>query len=87
MSIGVEQLARLYEAANTANKLYAAARKERAPIPVREKLFESAREINSAYDRAKRQFKRQQKAAHKSALLTQQIKFYLDQQEAQHENH
>ncbi len=76
------QLARLYHAANEANSLYAAARKEKAPKAVRDSLKQRASELNSAYDAAKRQFKRQQKAERRAEMRTTMIRFYLDQAEA-----
>ena len=79
----MEQLARLFEAANRANSELAAAHRAK---PRDKDLIERARQrssaLNSAYDAAKRQYKRQQKAAQKSEMLTTMIGFYLDHQEA-----
>lgn len=79
----MEQLARLFEAANRANSELAAAHRMR---PRDKDLIERARQIssalNSAYDAAKRQHKRQKNAAQKSAMLTTMIGFYLDYKEA-----
>jgi len=81
--ITLEQLARLFDAANRANSELAAAHRMR---PRDRDAIERARQrssaLNSAYDAAKRQHKRQQKAAQKSAMLTTMIGFYLDHQEA-----
>ena len=82
-SITMEQLARLFDAANRANSELAAAHRMR---PRDRDAVERARQrssaLNSAYDAAKRQHKRQRKAAQKSAMLTTMIGFYLDSKEA-----
>lgn len=79
----MEQLARLFEAANRANSELAAAHRAK---PRDKDLIERARQrssaLNSAYDAAKRQYKRQQKAAQKSEMLTTMIGFYLGYKEA-----
>ena len=79
----LEQLARLFDAANRANSELAAAHgaKPRDPDLI-ERLRQRSRALNSAYDAARRQYKRQQKAAQKAAMLTTMIGFYLDHQEA-----
>ena len=78
--ITLDQLARLFDAANRANSELAAAHRMR---PRDRDAIERARQrssaLNSAYDAAKRQHKRQKKAAQKSAMLTS---FYLDYKEA-----
>ena len=81
--VTLEQLARLFEAANKANSELSAARcaKPRDPDLI-ERLRQRSRALNSAYDAARRQHKRQQKAAQKSEMLTTMIGFYLDHQEA-----
>jgi hypothetical protein len=76
------QLARLYHGANKANSNYAVALREKAPKPVLESLKRTAAELNSAYDAARRQYKRQQKAERQALTRTQMIRWYLDQQEA-----
>lgn len=52
------------------------------PVTVEQlaRLYEAARQANSAYDAARKQFKRQQKAKNKDAQLTTMIRFYLDAQ-------
>ena len=81
--ITLEQLARLFDAANRANSELAAAHRAK---PRDRDAIERARQrssaLNSAYDAAKRQHKRQKKAAQKSAMLTTMIGFYLDYKEA-----
>jgi len=76
--ITLNQLARLFDAANKANSELSAARcsKPRDPDLI-ERLRQRSRALNSAYDAARRQHKRQQKAAQKSAMLTTMIGFYL----------
>ena len=63
-----EQLARLYQARNEANSLMAKANrsKDRAMISAAK---ETAKSLDSAYDAARRLYKRQQKASNK-ALTT-----------------
>ena len=81
--ITLDQLARLFEAANKANSELAAAHRSK---PRDRDAIERARQrssaLNSAYDAAKRQYKRQKKAAQKSAMMTTMIGFYLDYKEA-----
>ena len=81
--ITLEQLARLFDAANRANielsVAHCAKPRDRDLI---ERLRQRSRALNSAYDAARRQYKRQQKAAQKAAMLTTMIGFYLDHQEA-----
>lgn len=81
--IPLEQLARLFDAANRANSELAAAHcakpRDRDAI---ERARQRSSALNSAYDAAKRQYKRQQKAKTKAQLRTTMIKFYLDHQEA-----
>ena len=82
-TITLDQLARLFEAANKANSELAAAHRAK---PRDRDAIERARQrssaLNSAYDAAKRQYKRQKKAAQKSAMMTTMIGFYLDCKEA-----
>lgn len=81
--ITLEQLARLFEAANRANSELAAAHRMRpSDRDAIERAHQRSSALNSAYDAAKRQHKRQQKATQKSAMLTTMIGFYLDYKEA-----
>ena len=52
------------------------------PVTVEQlaRLYEAARQANSAYDAARKQFKRQKKVKNKDAQLTAMIRFYLDAQ-------
>ena len=81
--VTLDQLARLFDAANKANSELAAAHRAK---PRDRDAIERARQrssaLNSAYDAAKRQYKRQKKAAQKSAMMTTMIGFYLDYKEA-----
>lgn len=81
--ITLDQLARLFDAANKANSELAAAHRAK---PRDRDAIERARQRssapNSAYDAAKRQYKRQKKATQKSAMMTTMIGFYLDYREA-----
>ncbi len=81
--VTLDQLARLFDAANKANSELAAAHRAK---PRDRDTVERARQrssaLNSAYDAAKRQYKRQKKAAQRSAMLTTMIGFYLDYKEA-----
>jgi len=81
--ITLDQLARLFDAANKANSELAAAHRAK---PRDRDAIERARQrssaLNSAYDAAKRQYKRQKKATQKSAMMTTMIGFYLDYREA-----
>lgn len=80
--ITLDQLARLFDAANRANSELAAAHraKPRDPAAI-ERARQRSSALNSAYDAARRQHKRQQKAAQKAAMLTTMIGFYLDYKE------
>lgn len=81
--VTLEQLARLFEAANKANSELSAAHCDKPRDPdLIERLRQRSRALNSAYDAARRQYKRQQKAAQKAAMLTTMIGFYLDYKEA-----
>ena len=81
--ITLDHLARLFDAANKANSELSAAHcakpRDRDLI---ERLRQRSRALNSAYDAARRQHKRQTKAAQRSATLTTMIGFYLDYKEA-----
>lgn len=80
--ITMDQLARLYAAANAANSQLSVALcakpRDRALV---ERLREQSSLLNRAYDHARRQHKRQQKAGQRAALRTSLIRFYLDTQE------
>lgn len=81
--ITLEQLARLFDAANRANRdLSAAHRAKPRDRDAIERARQRSSALNSAYDAAKRQYKRQKKAAQKSAMMTTMIGFYLDYREA-----
>lgn len=81
--VTLEQLARLFDAANRANSELAAAHRMR---PRDRDAIERARQrssaLNSAYDAARRQHKRQQKATRRAEWRTTMIGFYLDYREA-----
>ena len=81
--VTLEQLARLFEAANKANSELSASRcaKPRNPDLI-ERLRQRSRALNSAYDAARRQHKRQQKATRRAEWRTTMIGFYLDYKEA-----
>ena len=76
--ITLEQLARLYGARNAANAGMSAALRAGEPGRVAEAKA-AARELNIAYEAARKAYKRQQKAANRAA----QISFYLDALENQ----
>ena len=81
--VTLDQLARLFDAANKANsELAAAHRKKPSDRDAVERARQRSSALNGAYHAAKRQYKRQQKAAQKSAMLTTMIGFYLDYKEA-----
>ena len=81
--ITLEQLARLFEAANRANsELSAAHRAKPRDKDLIERLRQRSRALNSAYDAARRQHKRQQKATRRAEWRTTMIGFYLDYKEA-----
>ena len=77
----LDQLARLYQARNEANgRMSAALRsKDKAAIALAK---QEASDLNHAYDAARKQYKRQQKAEQRSRWRTTMIKFYLDHHEA-----
>lgn len=82
-TITLEQLARLFDAANRSNsELAAAHRAKPRDKDLIERMRQRSRALNSAYDATRRQYKRQQKAAQKAAMLTTMIGFYLDYKEA-----
>ena len=79
--VTIEQLARLYRAANESNSRLDAARKSGDKLAIAA-ARESSRVWNTAYDAARRAHKRQQKAARRAELRTTMIKFDLDFREA-----
>ena len=82
-TVTLEQLARLFDAANRANsELSVAPRAKPRDRDLIERLRQRSRALNSTYDAARRKYKRQQKAAQRSAMLTTMIGFYLDYKEA-----
>ena len=81
--ITLDQLARLFDAANKANSdLAAAHRAKPRDCDAIERARQRSSALNGAYHAAKRQYKRQKKAAQKSAMMTTMIGFYLDYKEA-----
>ena len=79
--VTLDQLARLYQARNDANRRMSQAMRSKDPTLIRP-AKEDATRWNHAYDDARKAYKRQQKAAQKSAMLTTMIGFYLDYKEA-----
>lgn len=80
-SVTIDQLARLYQVRNEANKRMSQALRTKDEMLVRIATDEASN-FNRAYNAAMRQYKRQQKATQKSAMLTTMIGFYLDYKEA-----
>lgn len=76
--VTLDQLARLYRARNTANADMSVALRAGEPGRVADAKA-AARELNIAYEAARKAYKRQQKAANRAA----QISFYLDTPENQ----
>ncbi len=79
--VSTDQLARLYQARNDANKRMSQALRTKDKTLVK-LATDEASNFNRAYNAALRQHKRQQKAKTKAQLRTTMIKFYLDHQEA-----
>lgn len=75
--VTLEQLARLYAARNDANKRMSQALRGGDATVIR-LAKEDATRWNQAYDAARKQHKRQQKAARKAAWRTTMIRFYID---------
>lgn len=75
--VTIGQLARLYEARNKANSNLASSIKSGDAGRIANTKAESRR-LNMAYEDARRQYKRQQKAEHREQLRTTMIRFYLD---------
>lgn len=81
--VTLDQLARLYADRNRANSdLSKAMCAKPRDLDLIERLRQRSRALNSAYDADRKKFKRQQKAANKSQMLTTMIKFYMDYQDA-----
>ena len=81
--VTLEQLARLFDAARQANRGLDAARRMRPRDPEAvEQALRNSRTLNSAYDAALRQYKRQQKAERRGLWRTTMTRFYLDYREA-----
>ena len=80
--VTLEQLARLYQARNNANKRMSQALRARAGIA---EAKAKASQLNRAYVDALKAHKRQQKAARRGEWRTTMIKFYLDYKEAAQE--
>ena len=80
--VTIDQLARLYQARNEANKRMSQAMRGKDATLIR-LAKEDARRWNQAYDAAQRAFKRQQKAARKAQWRSTLIRFYLDTQTTQ----
>lgn len=73
-----EQLARLYAARNAANKSMSQALRAKDKELIAQ-AKDNARTLNSAYDAALRQYKKQQKAKARAKLRTSMIRYYMDQ--------
>lgn len=76
-AVSTDQLSRLYQARNDANKRMSQALRTKDKTLVR-LATDEASNFNRAYNAALRQYKRQQKAKTKAQLRTTMIKFYLD---------
>jgi len=68
-SVTIEQLARIYEARNAANKAMGQALRTRSHLVITAAKAEAGR-LNRAYDAAKAAYKRQQKTARKAREKT-----------------
>lgn len=77
--VTTEHLAELYAAANKANSDLSKARcvKPRDPDAI-ERARQRSSALNSAYDAARRRYKRQQKAANRAELSNTMIRLCLD---------
>ena len=78
--VTLDQLARLYQARNEANKRMSQALRTKDNTLVR-LATDEASNFNRAYNAALRQYKRQQKAAARAQWRTTMIRFYMDYQE------
>ena len=80
--VTLDQLARLYQARNEANKRMSTALRSKGANPIRLDK-EDATRWNYAYDDARKAYKKQQKADQRAKWRTTMIKFYLDAQATQ----
>ncbi len=76
-SVTIEQLARLYQARNEANRRMSQALRTKDEMLVRIATDEASN-FNRAYNAALRQYKRQQKAKARAQWRTTMIRFYMD---------
>ena len=79
--VSTDQLARLYQARNDANKRMSQALRTKDKTLVK-LATDEASNFNRAYSAALRQYKRQQKAKTSAQWRTTMIGFYLDYNEA-----
>ena len=80
--VTIDQLARLYQARNEANKRMSQAMRSKDAALIRLATAEAGN-FNRAYDAAQRAYKRQQKAARRAQWRSTLIRFYLDAQTTQ----
>ena len=80
--VTLDQLARIYQARNAANKRMSQAMRSKDDVLIRLATAEASN-FNRTYDDARRKFKQQQKAARRAELQTTMIRFYLDAQTTQ----
>lgn len=81
--VTTEHLAELYAAANKANSDLSRAQRAKPRDPdLIERMRQGAGALNSAYDAARRRYKKQQKAASRAELRNTTIRFCLDAQES-----
>ena len=76
-TITLDQLARLYQARNEANKRMSQAMRSKDKALIQLATAEASN-FNRAYDAAQRAYKRQQKVARKAQWRSTLIRFYLD---------
>lgn len=79
--VTMDQLAQLYQARNLANSNLAKAMRSKDKARITEARA-AASQLNIAYVRLFRRFKRQQKAENRGARRTAMIRFYIDHKEA-----
>lgn len=84
--ITTEQLARLYSAANQANSDLDAAHRTKDKDLI-ERMRQRSRALNSAYDNARRRYKKQQKADGRKQWRSTMIRSDLDCRESQTQAH
>lgn len=80
ITVTLEQLARLYQARNEANRRMSQALRTKDKTLVK-LATDEASNFNRAYNAALRQYKRQQKAKARAQWRTTMIRFYMDCQE------